>query len=210
MRRQPHKQKKPARASVSQLRIIGGTLRGRKLAIADLPGLRPTTDRVRETVFNWLQFDIAGQRCLDLFAGTGALGFEALSRGASEVVLVEQQRQAAQTLRQHAQELNPQCAGTLSVENTDALNKLQSQPTTPFDIVFVDPPFRSDLAAPSCALLQENGYVRNGSWVYLETEKEWPLQVPANWSLEREKIAGQVCYRLFLVKDSSESNEEKV
>lgn len=204
MRRQANKQK----SSMSQLRIIGGTLRGRKLAIADLPGLRPTTDRVRETLFNWLQFEIAGQRCLDLFAGTGALGFEALSRGASEVVLFEQQRQAAQLLRQHAHDLNPQCTGTLSVEQVDTLLSLKTKVTAPFAIVFVDPPFRSDFAAPSCELLQQNGYVAEGSWVYLETEKEWPLQVPTNWQLEREKVAGQVCYRLFQVGAVASKKEE--
>ncbi len=204
MRRQANKQKN----SVSQLRIIGGTLRGRKLAIADLPGLRPTTDRVRETLFNWLQFEIAGQRCLDLFAGTGALGFEALSRGANEVVLFEQQRQAAQLLRQHAQDLNPQCTGTLSVAQVDTLQSLKTEAPAPFAIVFVDPPFRSDLAAPSCELLQQNGYVAEGSWVYVETEKEWPLQVPENWQLEREKVAGQVCYRLFLVGAVASEQEE--
>ncbi|RUO63044.1 16S rRNA (guanine(966)-N(2))-methyltransferase RsmD [Pseudidiomarina insulisalsae] len=208
MRRQAHKQKKVPRQGTSQLRIIGGTLRGRKLAIADLPGLRPTTDRVRETLFNWLQFDIAGQRCLDLFAGTGALGFEALSRGAAEVIMLEQQQAAVNMLRQHAQQLNPQCQGTLEVVPADALRYLQSPAAKPFDIVFVDPPFRSDLATRSCQLLNDKGYLAAGGWVYLETEKEWPLTVPENWSLAREKIAGQVCYRLFQVSEAHPQSHE--
>ncbi len=199
MRRTSYKQKKTHRSGSGQLRIIGGTLRGRKLSIADLPGLRPSTDRVRETLFNWLQFELPDQHCLDLFAGTGALGFEALSRGARHVTLLEQSKAAAAMLSAHSEKLNQECKGHAEIVCADALQWLQNQAAEPFDIVFVDPPFHSDLAGPSCQLLQQQRYVDEGSWVYLETEKRWPLTVPSNWLLQREKVAGQVCYRLFTV-----------
>ncbi|MDN7134181.1 16S rRNA (guanine(966)-N(2))-methyltransferase RsmD [Pseudidiomarina terrestris] len=199
MGRTSNKQKSGSRGAAGQLRIIGGRLRGRKLAVADLPGLRPTTDRVRETLFNWLQFELPQRRCLDLFAGTGALGLEALSRGASEVTLIERNATAAALLTEHTRALNDQCHGSATVAQADALQWLTQAQMPPFDIVFVDPPFHSDLAAPACALLQQQQLIHSGSLIYLETEKEWPLKVPANWRLEREKLAGQVCYRLFTV-----------
>ncbi|MGQ4276805.1 16S rRNA (guanine(966)-N(2))-methyltransferase RsmD [Pseudidiomarina sp. E22-M8] len=204
MRRTPNKQKNSGRTGSGQLRIIGGALRGRKLAVADVQGLRPTTDRVRETVFNWLQFELPQQRCLDLFAGTGALGLEALSRGASEVTLVEQNKVAAGMLAQHAKLLNEQCHGHATSVHADALKWLATASVPAFDIVFVDPPFRSGLATPACQLLQQQQLLHEGSLVYLETEKEWPLEVPDNWQLEREKTAGQVCYRLFTVANEEE------
>jgi 16S rRNA (guanine966-N2)-methyltransferase len=200
MRRTADKQKTARHRGAGQLRIIGGQLRGRKLAIADLPGLRPTTDRVRETVFNWLQFELAEQRCLDVFAGTGALGLEALSRGAAEVVMLERNKVAAELLQHHAMTLNPVCHGQAQVQHTDALKWLQQSNPRPFNVVFVDPPFRSNLAGPACALLARNGWLADDALVYLETEKEWPLEVPANWQLQREKIAGQVAFRLFAVR----------
>ncbi|MBY6064059.1 16S rRNA (guanine(966)-N(2))-methyltransferase RsmD [Pseudidiomarina sediminum] len=205
MRRRANKQKSSPAQGSGQLRIIGGTLRGRKLAIADLPGLRPTTDRVRETLFNWLQFEIAEQRCLDVFAGTGALGLEALSRGASAVTLLEQQHAAVAMLKRHLGVLNAQCHGHSEVIATDALKWLAQPAASAYDIVFIDPPFRSNLAAPCCQLLQQNGYVHGGSWIYLETEKEWPLDVPEQWQLQREKVTGQLCSRLFRVAAEEDS-----
>lgn len=199
MRRTADKQKTTRHRGAGQLRIIGGQLRGRKLAIADLPGLRPTTDRVRETVFNWLQFELAEQRCLDVFAGTGALGLEALSRGAAEVVMLERNKVAAELLQHHAMTLNPVCHGQAHVQQADALKWLQLEAPQPFNVVFVDPPFRSNLAGPACALLARNGWLADDAMVYLETEKEWPLDVPTGWQLQREKLAGQVAFRLFTV-----------
>lgn len=201
MPRSPDKNKKASAEGSGELRIIGGSLRGRKLSIAAVPGLRPTTDRVRETLFNWLQFELADQRCLDLFAGSGALGFEALSRGAAQVILLEKDSQAARLLAQHAERLSAACQGTALVQSGDALNFLQQKPAAPFDVVFVDPPFRMELADSACELLQQNGWLRPGSWVYLETERDWRPNWPANWRLHREKEAGQVAFRLLQVND---------
>lgn len=181
------------------LRLIGGRFRGRKLAVAAVEGLRPTPDRVRETLFNWLQFEVPEQRCLDLFAGSGALGFEALSRGAKTVLLVERDGQAARLLAQHADSLNQAAAGhgTALVKQSDALQLLQHQPAQPYDIVFLDPPFQQGLLQRSCTLLMRNGWLRPGSWIYLESELHWPAEVPVDWQLRKEKVAGQVAYRLY-------------
>ena len=123
-----------------QIRIIGGLWRGRKLPVLNSEGLRPTTDRIKETLFNWLMFDVNERRCLDLFAGSGSLGFEALSRGASQVVMVEKDHQVAQQLSQNLARL-PQAPAT--VVNTDAMRYLASS-ATPFDLVFLDPPFHQE------------------------------------------------------------------
>ena len=176
-----------------ELRIIGGEWRSRKLPIADVPGLRPSTDRVRETVFNWLQADIAGARCLDLFAGSGALGFEAASRGAREVLLVEshskaQQNLAANIIMLKAQQVQLVCA--------DALSWLQlAHP--PFDVVFIDPPYASDLLAPSCDLLEQQHLLTAQAKIYLEYDAQRDLPpLPKNWQIIHGKRAGQVGYYL--------------
>lgn len=177
----------------NQLRIIAGQWRGRRLEFPDLPGLRPTPDRVRETLFNWLAPVLPGARCLDLFAGSGALGIEALSRDAAEVVLVERQPQAVRALRENLARLN---AANARVEMADALAWLR-QPATPFEIVLLDPPFGQGLLKPVCTLLEQHGWLADAAWIYLEAETElerWPL--PAHWTIHREKIAGAVAYRL--------------
>lgn len=133
----------------SQVRIIGGSLRGRKLSFADLPGLRPTGDRVRETLFNWLQPLIEGARCLDLFAGSGALGIEAVSRGAAEVVLVDNAPAVIRQLEKNRSAFN---LDRLTVVRADALQFLDRAPS-PFDLVFLDPPFHGDLLQPLCQRL---------------------------------------------------------
>lgn len=186
--------------SPGQIRIISGRWRGRKIPVADAEGLRPTTDRVRETLFNWLMQEVAGQRVLDCFAGSGALALEALSREASFALLLEKDRQQAQQLNSLCQTL----AASAKVVQTDSLHYLQQRSSTqpdsdqPFDLVFIDPPFRQHLAEPCCQLLEQQGWLSTNAWIYLETEKELPLQaVPANWQLYREKIAGQLAYRLF-------------
>lgn len=201
MPRNTHKQKS---SGTGQLRIIGGQLRGRKLAIADVPGLRPTTDRVRETVFNWLQFELVDTRCLDLFAGSGALAFEALSRGAAQVILIEKDSQAARLLAQHASILSQACAGQALVQAADALQFLHQQPAQPFDIVFIDPPFGMDLVERCIDKLVANQWLANRSWVYVETERGLTPQVPVNWQLHREKQAGQVTFRLYQVLGTDE------
>jgi len=177
----------------NQLRIIGGQWRSRRLEFPDLPGLRPTPDRVRETLFNWLTPVLPGARCLDLFAGSGALGMEALSRGAAETVFVEHHPRAFRTLRENLARLNAQGA---RVESADAQAWLR-QPGTPFEIVFLDPPFGAGLLEPVCAQLEQGGWLAVNAWIYLEAEADQPAPLlPANWTLHREKIAGMVAYRL--------------
>ncbi|CAK0780574.1 16S rRNA m(2)G966 methyltransferase [Gammaproteobacteria bacterium] len=177
----------------NRLRIIGGQWRGRLLPFPDAVGLRPTPDRVRETLFNWLQGVVTGTRCLDLFAGSGALGLEALSRGAAEAVLVEHNPVVAMTLRGHLERL---AAEHGQVVQTDAINYLQGL-SRPFDLVFLDPPFHQGWIARCCALLEERGWLTRGAWIYLETEVGLPLQpLPANWELVRSRHAGQVGYHL--------------
>ncbi len=177
----------------NQLRVIGGQWRGRRLTFPDLPGLRPTPDRVRETLFNWLAPVLPGARCLDLFAGSGALGIEALSRGAAEVVFVERHPLAARTLRDHLDRLH---AHNARVEQTDALTWL-GQPGTPFEIALLDPPFGSGLLEPACAALEARGWLAAGAWIYLEAEVEaGAVKLPAAWTSWREKTAGAVTYRL--------------
>lgn len=187
---------KSPRGSVSagQIRIIGGQWRGRKLPVPDSAGLRPTTDRVRETLFNWLAPDIQEARCLDCFAGSGALGLEALSRYAASATLLELERSVAQQLSQNLQTLR---ATQAKVVQTNTLQWL-SQPGEPFDVVFVDPPFRKRLLQETLTLLEQNGWLAAEALIYVESEVENGAPVaPANWDLYREKIAGQVAYRLY-------------
>ena len=179
------------------LRIIGGEWGGRKLRFADGEGLRPTTDRVRETLFNWLAPLIHGARCLDLFAGSGALGLEALSRGAAEVVFVDTNPAAIAALKENLALLKAQNA---EVNRGDALTFLGGE-ARPFDVVFLDPPFRRDLLQPAIKLLAEQGWLAAGARVYLELESEESLAgLPEGWELLRSKEAGQVAYHLVEVK----------
>ncbi|KLN45604.1 16S rRNA methyltransferase [Providencia rettgeri] len=187
--------KKPQSASLGQIRIIGGMWRGRKLPVRDSEGLRPTTDRIKETLFNWLMPIIRDARCLDCFAGSGSLGFEALSRFAETVTFIELDKQNAQLLAENKARLQ---ADNATIENHNSLNFL-SQTGTPFDIVFIDPPFRKGLLNETIQLLEKNQWLAEESWIYVESEAESPLtDLPANWQLHREKITGQVAYRLFI------------
>lgn len=173
-----------------KIRIIGGKWRGRKLPVLDVPLLRPTPDRVRETLFNWLQPVIDGSRCLDLFAGTGALGLEALSRGADSVVLVEQDMQLARQLEKNIQLLQADAAQLVT---GDALQWLQSNRDS-FDIVFLDPPFRQDLVFETCRRLIDSGAITAGSLVYIESEPSLPL--PEGLAVAKEGKAGKVRFLL--------------
>ncbi len=176
-----------------QLRIIGGEWRGRKLLFPAVTDLRPTPDRVRETLFNWLQMQIAGSRCLDLFSGSGALGLESLSRGAREVVMVEQDRSAAAQIRQHLHTLN--CRDG-SVESSDAMGFLGATGTR-FEIVFLDPPYRLNVLTQCCQLLEQNGWLSDNALIYLEDNaKNGTPTLPANWQLLHSKKAGDVGYHL--------------
>jgi 16S rRNA (guanine966-N2)-methyltransferase len=176
----------------NQLRIIAGRWRGRKLSFAPVPGLRPTPDRVRETVFNWLSPVIRDARCLDLYAGSGALGIEAASRGAAEVVLVDNDPAIVQTLREQLQLLE---ASQVRVIQADVGNWLSVNPA-PFDIVFLDPPFRENLLAGSIRQLEDGGWLYADALVYIEAEKDLVPDLPAGWEIYRSKSAGQVGYHL--------------
>ena len=177
-----------------QIRIIGGQWRGRKLPVPDSAGLRPTTDRVRETLFNWLAPVLPDARCLDCFAGSGALGLEALSRYAGSATLLELERPVAQQLMKNLQTLN---ASHGKVIQTNALSFL-AQPGEPFNLVFIDPPFRQGLLEQTLQLLEQNHWLADEAMIYVESEVEnGAPPVPANWDLYREKIAGQVAYRLY-------------
>jgi 16S rRNA (guanine966-N2)-methyltransferase len=183
-------------ATRNQLRIIGGKWRGRKLRFADAEGLRPTGDRIRETLFNWLQGDLPDSLCLDLFAGSGALGLEALSRGARQVQFIEKNQRAAQQIREHLQLL--EATASASVVSGDALQWLQ-QPGPAADVIFLDPPFAADLWQAVIAALETGQRTRPGTLIYIETPREYLLQTPPHWALHREKLAGQVGYRLYRV-----------
>jgi len=183
------------RPVTNQLRIIGGRWRGRRLNFPTLDGLRPTPDRVRETLFNWLAPVVEGARCLDLFAGSGALGIEALSRGAQEVVFVEQHPHIVRCLQENLLKLGV----TASQVKQDDVFTWLSRRAERFDIVMIDPPFNQGLLSPACVALEEYGWLASKAFVYLETEKTLQhLALPTAWSVYREKAAGQVIYRLVI------------
>ncbi|EOI1438451.1 16S rRNA (guanine(966)-N(2))-methyltransferase [Cronobacter malonaticus] len=197
--------KKPTSSGSGQIRIIGGQWRGRKLPVPDSPGLRPTTDRVRETLFNWLAPYLVDARCLDCFAGSGALGLEALSRYAADATLLEMERGVAQQLQKNLATLKSSAA---KVVNTNTLNFL-NQNGEPHDIVFVDPPFRKGLLEETLNLLETRGWLAPQALIYVESEVENGLPpVPASWQLHREKVAGQVAYRLYLRESQGEQNAD--
>ena len=189
------RQRKTSGGLSNRLRIIGGRWRGRKLDFPAVEGLRPTPDRLRETLFNWLQNDIPGARCLDLFAGSGALGLEALSRGAARAVLVDASRQVTQQLEAHLRSLRCHDA---AVVNLSAQSFLERGPgSTHYDVVFLDPPFHQGLIAVCARLLEEKRWLAPGARIYLECERDLALTgLPAHWEIHREKTAGQVAYRL--------------
>jgi len=189
-----------ARPTFGKLRIIGGSLRGSKLAVPDAPGLRPTSDRVRETLFNWLMPVIDGARCLDLFAGTGALGIEALSRGAAWTDFVETDPRLTKVLRENLQRLKQVQA---AVFGGDALTLLGSAPKAPYDIVFLDPPFSAGRWDEAATLLDANAWLRPGALIYLEMPVSTQSVVPSSWSLHRESTAGAVRYALYRHQNAS-------
>jgi 16S rRNA (guanine966-N2)-methyltransferase len=180
--------------SFGELRIVGGALRGRKWRIPDAPGLRPTPDRVRETLFNWLAPHIAGMRVLDLFAGSGALAFEALSRGAATAVLVEQNAAALGVLRETATRFGL----AARVERAEALAFLHTQAAHSFELVFLDPPFDTGLLAPALRVLGERAILASGGFCYVEHAAGSDLPaLPAGWTTHRSGKAGEVGYHLL-------------
>ncbi|WP_087020523.1 16S rRNA (guanine(966)-N(2))-methyltransferase RsmD [Thaumasiovibrio subtropicus] len=193
-RRPSQSRRKPASKPTGFVRIISGKWRGRKLPVHDSEGLRPTTDRVKETLFNWLAADLHDARCLDLFSGSGSLGIEALSRFAAHVDLIELDKTASNQLKSNIDSLQDTSA---QVHNTNALQYLDG-PATPYDIVFIDPPFRQNLLPDCIEKLEQNGWLSPHAMIYIEAEKELGTPtVPAHWRLHREKHAGQLSYRLY-------------
>jgi 16S rRNA (guanine966-N2)-methyltransferase len=185
-----------AGAGRNEVRIIGGAWRGRKIRFPPNAGLRPTPDRVRETLFNWLAPSIGGARCLDLFAGSGALGLEALSRGAAHVVFVEKNPAVAKHLSAVTATLAP---GQADVAAGDARRWLKGQPQG-FDIVFVDPPFDSDLLDGALMALARPGWLAAGAFVYIESPAAvGEPALPGGWRLHRSGRAGEVGYHLAAI-----------
>lgn len=187
----------PAPTARNSVRIIAGAWRGRRVHFPDVPELRPTPDRVRETLFNWLQHSIAGARCLDLFAGSGALGLEALSRGAKDVVFVEQFQLAARSLEEQLIRFGGAAKGRVM---TMGAARFLRTPAEPFQVVFLDPPFGRDALAEYIPMLDKGNWLTVGSLVYLENERAAGVPaLPEHWELLKSKSAGEVGYHLARV-----------
>jgi 16S rRNA (guanine966-N2)-methyltransferase len=198
------KARRPAvadRATAGRVRIIAGRLRGSRLEVPDAPGLRPTSDRVRETLFNWLAPHLPGARCLDLFAGSGALGFEAASRGAAAVDLVERDARVAAALAAAAQRLR---ADSVRVHAEEALAWLARQPAGAFDLAFVDPPFAAGLLDASLAALAP--HLAPAARVYVECGRDAQPALPPGWALLREGATREVRYALYATPGPAESS----
>jgi 16S rRNA (guanine966-N2)-methyltransferase len=175
------------------VRIIAGKWRGRRLQVPEVQGLRPTPDRVRETLFNWLAPMIAGANCLDLFAGSGVLGFEALSRGAAYVEMVDQSAEVVTLLQQELSQFGADNAQILRAQVPQQLPVASKQ----FDIVFLDPPYEAGLLLPICQYLEENAYLAESAYIYLEARQVIKdNDLPSNWQLVKSQQAGQVFYHL--------------
>ena len=180
------------------VRIVAGTLRGSRLGVATVPGLRPTPDRVRETLFNWLMPVIEGAHCLDLFAGTGALGIEALSRGAAAVDFVEADVQLADALRANLGRLKQ----TARVVRGDA-QRFLAESAGKYDVVFLDPPFGAQLWTATAQALESNGRLQPQAWIYVESPADAAPVLPDNWRPHRESRAGAVRFALYRRAEAS-------
>jgi 16S rRNA (guanine966-N2)-methyltransferase len=196
---------RPSAHQADTVRIIGGQWRSRKLHFTDVPGLRPTPDRVRETLFNWLQSEVVGANCIDLFAGSGALGFEALSRGASQCLFVDSHRQCIEDIKHNLEQFN--ASGGYTSLN-DALQLLKASPSqfSPrrFDIAFIDPPYATDFALPCCHLLADQEWLSDNAMIYIESASAIEeAQLPEHWRLHRQKKTGQVNYHLAVQQKST-------
>ncbi len=185
--------------AAGEVRIIGGHWRGSKLPVVSAVGLRPTADRVRETLFNWLQSELPGARALDLFAGTGALGFEAASRGAASVDFVESDVSAVQTLREAERRLNADGRVAVRIHRSTAAAFLAAEPgpADPWTLVFIDPPFAAGLWKATFDALSPR--LAERAQIYVESPKDAALSVPAGWSLHRELSTRETCARLYRV-----------
>lgn len=176
-----------------QVRIIAGKWRGRRLTVPDVKDLRPTPDRVRETLFNWLAAYLPGSRCLDLYAGSGALGFEALSRGAAQVVMVDQSAVVVKRLQEEIVQFGAVNAQVYCASVPNQLQTVQQ----PFDIVFLDPPYQEGLLLPCCHYLEAHAYLAESAHIYLESHQLVnESDLPAGWTIIKSGKAGQVFYHL--------------
>ena len=178
----------------NSVRIIGGDWRGRRLPVADVPGLRPSGDRSRETLFNWLQPWLLAAECADLFAGTGALGFEAASRGAASVLMIEKHPRAQEVLRQSIEQLQ---AIQVNLQSGGAMSMIEDIKPDSLDIVFVDPPFDSNLAGVVLDRLDKIGCVRNSGFVYVESPATSVIAPPRGWRTWRDQQLGDVRMQPF-------------
>lgn len=195
--------KKNDKTKSGRLRIVAGNWRSRLLDIADVDGLRPTSERIRETLFNWLAPNLHGARCLDLFAGTGALGIEALSRGAGTVVFVERSPVAARQLQANLDLLD---ATGAQVVKQDARSYLESRIQDRFNLVFLDPPFAADMLEETCRLLADSDILDDDALVYLEQDRSRPVvALPETWREIKNKTAGNVRYRLAQVGEDDQA-----
>ncbi len=178
----------------NKLRIIAGEWRSRQIVFEDSPGLRPTPARIRETLFNWLQHDIVSSHCLDLFAGTGALGFEAVSRGAKSAVMIEKNAQSCRLIKENTVKLS---TNQIKINQTDVFKFLAGN-SKPFNLVFLDPPFAQNLAQQTCHWLEDKGWLTVDAKMYVEVECQLELdEMPNNWKLLKSNRAGEVGYYLF-------------
>ncbi len=183
------------------VRIISGSKRGSKIRVTEAPGLRPTGDRIREMLFAWLQDSIVGCRCLDMYAGSGALGFEAASRGAEQVVLLEKNRAAVGMLRENAQRVNFENVEIVAGDATlPAAYRSPALSDAGFDLVFIDPPFAENLHQASIDVVEHHQLLSASAHVYVEIDKSHEtLDLPGHWQLHRDKVAGQVRAQLYRV-----------
>ena len=201
MAKSPHAARGPAAAGPGRIRIVAGKWRRRLLPVVDVEDLRPTSERIRETLFNWLAPRIEGARCLDLCAGSGALGFEALSRGAREALLIDSSPGAVRAMQRAKAELG---AGDAVIVAADVRRWLADERAAPFDIVFVDPPYRSGLLPEICRLLAERGWLAPDARIYLEWPRAAePPALPEAWQPLRDKTAGAVRYMLLAAPETT-------
>ena len=186
------------------VRVIGGRWRSRKLHFSDIPDLRPTPDRVRETVFNWLQPVIVGARCLDVFAGSGALGLEALSRGAALCLFLDKHPQSTADIQHNLKLLKTDAGETMTGDSLQILKRLHESPCDKqFNVVFVDPPYAMDCALECCQLLVEHQWLADEAYIYMESATAIDeQQLPPLWKLHRQKKAGNVHYHLAIQQKS--------
>lgn len=190
----PKNKSRAAHGGSGSVRIIGGQWRGRKITVPSVDGLRPTPDRVRETLFNWLMPYLPDAKCLDTFSGSGALSIESLSRGAAQATALDNSPEAVQALKKISALLE---IPSLNIIHADALAWLNRVADTAFDIVFIDPPFHQNLISPCCALLETHHWLSADALIYVEHERGGTIDVPDSWRLHRQQQAGDVVYALY-------------